>query len=71
MGQAWTWTYAGSGGEPMSGPALPRTDFPSQADAEAWLGDSWEEVAQEGVDAVTLCCDGVVVYGPMSLQPGD
>lgn len=70
MSEAWTWTYAGADGSQLSGPTLPTTAFPTQTDAEAWLSESWEDLGDEGVDSVTLSCDGAVVYGPMSLQPG-
>jgi hypothetical protein len=42
--------------------------FPTQSEAEAWLGESWADLADLGVDAVTLVHDGVPVYGPMSLR---
>ncbi|MGB3186670.1 MAG: hypothetical protein WBG36_07560 [Ornithinimicrobium sp.] len=42
--------------------------FPTQAEAEAWLGDEWPALVQEGVAAVTLMCGGDRVYGPMSLS---
>ncbi len=45
--------------------------FPSQSDAESWVGESWRELLSDGVDAVTLLTDGDVVYGPMSLHPAD
>ena len=43
--------------------------FPSQADAESWVGETWSELAEQGVDAVTLLEADRVVYGPMSLHP--
>lgn len=43
-------------------------EFPTQADAEAWLGASFEALTDAGVDAVTLTQDGRDVYGPMSLH---
>ena len=43
--------------------------FPTQADAEVWLTESYESLADEGIEAVTLMDDDRVVYGPMSLQP--
>lgn len=43
-------------------------EFPTQADAEAWLSESYEELLDAGVDEVTLLQDGRVVYGPMSLH---
>jgi len=43
-------------------------EFPTRGDAESWLGEAWAELAEEGVDAVTLFEDGREVYGPMSLE---
>lgn len=43
--------------------------FPSQAEAEAWLGETWQELLAAGVDAVTLFTGERVIYGPMSLHP--
>jgi hypothetical protein len=42
--------------------------FPSQADAESWVGEFWAELADLGVDAVTLYEADRRVYGPMSLH---
>jgi hypothetical protein len=55
----------------MAGEELVTTPFPSQADAESWLGESWRDLAATGVDAVTLREDGVEVYGPMSLRAAE
>jgi hypothetical protein len=43
--------------------------FPSQSEAESWLGEEWRALLDAGVDAVTLREGDAVVYGPMSLQP--
>ena len=43
--------------------------FPSQSDAETWLGESWQDLLGHGVEQVHLLEDGRVVYGPMSLHP--
>jgi hypothetical protein len=43
--------------------------FPSQADAESWVGEFWAELAELGVDSVTLYEADRRVYGPMSLHP--
>ncbi|MDQ1304900.1 MAG: hypothetical protein QG671_728 [Actinomycetota bacterium] len=45
------------------------SDFPTQGEAESWIGEVWRDLLAQGVDAVTLVSDGVVVYGPMSLHP--
>ena len=58
----WRWTYDGGDAEGSG-------EFPGQGDAEAWLGDHWQELLAEGVLAVTLTEDGREVYGPMSLEP--
>ena len=42
--------------------------FTSQADAESWVGEIWAELAEAGVDQVTLLEHDRVVYGPMSLH---
>lgn len=55
----------------MAGEPLATTAFPSQSDAESWLGESWRELAGAGVEAVTLSEDGVEVYGPMSLRASE
>lgn len=69
MSEAWTWRYESSAGAPVEAPDLPGGTFPSQADAESWVGETWRELLDHGVDAVTLLRDGVEVYGPMSLHP--
>jgi hypothetical protein len=43
--------------------------FPSQSDAETWMGESWRQLLSDGVQDVTLMEDVRVVYGPMSLRP--
>lgn len=69
MSEAWTWRYESSSGTTVQAPAVPAGTFPSQADAESWVGETWRELLDSGVDAVTLVRDGVEVYGPMSLHP--
>jgi hypothetical protein len=59
---SWTWRY-----EPESAGAPPPDEFPSQSDAESWLGEAWRELAAAGVIGVTLVKDGTDVYGPMPL----
>lgn len=61
MKVTWRWRYDGAVGESQ--------DFPSQADAETWLGDEWRALLDGGVTAVTLTEDGREVYGPMGLEP--
>lgn len=55
----------------MAGEQLVTAAFPSQSEAESWLGESWRELAAVGVDAVTLFEEGAEVYGPMSLRAAE
>ncbi len=56
-------------GEPVSveGDATDPS-FPNRGDAETWIGESWRELVEAGVDQVRLFEDGREVYGPMSLH---
>lgn len=71
MSDAYRWVFLDTAGAPVSDEALGDSVFPTQADAEAWFSESWEELAEAGVAAVTLQCNGTDVYGPMSLEPAD
>ncbi|WP_316669982.1 hypothetical protein [uncultured Propionibacterium sp.] len=42
-------------------------EFDTREDAESWLGESFEELADYGVSSVSLYEDDDLVYGPMSL----
>jgi hypothetical protein len=66
---AWTWTYLDANGQPIADHPAASPGFPTQADAESWIGEEWRGLADSGVDAVTLLDDGAEVYGPMSLRP--
>lgn len=68
MTDEWTWTYFDADATEMTGESLVSTGFPSQSDAENWLGEQWRQLADAGVEAVTLEHEGTVVYGPMSLR---
>ncbi|MFY9332116.1 MAG: hypothetical protein WAO41_10620 [Candidatus Nanopelagicales bacterium] len=69
--KAWTWRYERADGSICPDPSLP--DLPSgfavQVEAETWLGDSWKQLLDAGVDAVSLFAHGNLEYGPMSLHP--
>lgn len=66
----WTWRYEKADGTlPTAVPA--EESFPSQSDAESWLGEKWRGLLDAGVDQVTLLEEGTVRYGPMSLRPDD
>ena len=69
---AWTWRYEDSAGSPVEAAEVPAGEpFPTQSDAETWIGENWRELLSAGVDQVTLLDSGQVVYGPMSLHPAE
>ena len=68
---SWTWTYADADGAEVTPRSAPSRGFPTQADAESWVGEAWRDLLDEGVDAVSLFEDGHQVYGPMSLRPAE
>jgi hypothetical protein len=63
----WTWTYEGPDGATVAGPEQP--PFPTQADAETWVGEVWRDLREAGVHAVSLFEGDRKAYGPMSLDP--
>jgi len=62
----WHWQLHPAG-VPVSAGLGANSRFPSQSEAETWLGESWRELAAEGVESVTLYEADRLVYGPMSL----
>ncbi len=65
----WWWRLEDtSGGEVSVSGDLAGQRFASQADAESWVGEIWAELADQGVDQVTLFEVERRVYGPMSLH---
>lgn len=69
---AWTWRYEAEGGAPVDpAEALAVEAFPTQADAETWLGENWRELRHAGVFQVSLLDGERVVYGGMSLSAPD
>jgi hypothetical protein len=65
----WSWRLEDSSGAEVEVPAdYAGRRFPSQADAESWVGEIWSDLAELGVEAVTLMEADRVVYGPMSLS---
>ena len=59
----WVWRY-------LDGPGGTSEDFPSQSDAETWLGEEWRALLDEGVTEVELAEDGRVEYR-MPLTPAE
>ncbi|WP_243059731.1 hypothetical protein [Nocardioides sp. SR21] len=65
----WFWRLEDASGEEVTVVGdLAEQRFASQADAESWVGETWSDLAAEGVDAVVLFEHDRRVYGPMSLH---
>jgi hypothetical protein len=65
---SWRWRFQDSSGAEV-GSSFGTPTFPSQGDAESWLGEVWRDLADESVGQVTLLEGDREVYGPMSLAP--
>jgi hypothetical protein len=65
----FAWRYETLDGSTLPGEGLPAERFPTQADAETWIGEVWQELLDAGVDRVSLLEGDRLVYGPMSLHP--
>ncbi len=66
---AWIWRYENADGAEVAPDGAPEAQsFPTQSDAESWLGETWRELLDSGVHQVTLLEDGREVYGPMGLH---
>ena len=65
----WLWRLEDAdGGEVTVPEEYAEQRFSSQGDAESWVGEVWAELAEHGVEAVTLFEHDREVYGPMSLR---
>lgn len=60
---SWIWRYESTDGTQVGS----SPDFENRGDAETWLGESFDELLDDGVDQVVLVNDGSEVYGPMGL----
>jgi len=67
--QTWWWRLEDASGQEVSVDEVSRQDFPSQSDAESWVGEVWQDMLEGGAEAVTLFEGEREVYGPMSLRP--
>lgn len=61
------WSWKGDTGPSPAG-VLDR-QFPSQGEAESWLGEFYPDLLEAGVEAVSLYEEDRLVYGPMKLEP--
>lgn len=67
MADTWHWRFENVDGSTHA--ASPSSAFPTQGDAESWLGEHWRSLLDDGVEQVTLLEDEREVYGPMGLRP--
>ncbi|MEI2732356.1 MAG: hypothetical protein V9G08_10220 [Dermatophilaceae bacterium] len=67
MGNEWHWALADDSGARAGDLDAPH--FPTQAEAESWLGEEWPVLLDGGIVAASLYQGEVLVYGPMSLRP--
>ena len=65
---AWTWRCEAADGSAVTPPEGDGESFPSQADAENWIGETWRALLAGGVHQVVLFEDEREVYGPMGLS---
>ena len=65
---SWWWRLEDSAGQEVAVDDVTTQEFPSQSDAESWVGEIWEDLLEGGADAVTLFEGDRKVYGPMSLR---
>jgi hypothetical protein len=56
----WQWRYQNSGTTQEVGEVS--EEFPSQSDAESWLGEQWRDLLSAGVDEVVLEENGRIEY---------
>ncbi|SEQ99800.1 hypothetical protein [Microlunatus flavus] len=70
MTHEWHWrTERSGGGRGGSAQPVGPDSFPSQGEAETWLGETYPDLLAGGVRAVSLYEGDRQVYGPMSLEP--
>ena len=62
----YRWRYQDESGHEVPGPDV---RFDDQDEAEAWFGEQWADLLDQGVHQVTLLHGEAEVYGPMSLHP--
>ncbi|HEX7354894.1 MAG TPA: hypothetical protein VF288_08700 [Mycobacteriales bacterium] len=67
---SWSWRCESESGEVLA-PEGGDEQFPTQSDAESWVGEMWQDLRDRGVAHVVLLHDGAVVYGPMSLSAAE
>jgi len=62
----WDWELLNTAGQAVRRPTSPT--FATRFDAEAWLGETWRQLAEQGVAAVRLLHDGKPVAPDLPLH---
>lgn len=65
----WSWRYEDADGRPLPRPPA-TSEFGTKADAESWLGETWRDLLDAGVQQVVLV-EGERVEYAMPLTPAD
>lgn len=68
VGPQWWWRLEDGAGDVVTTGEHDDQQFPSQGDAESWVGEVWRDLLDAGVAQVTLFEGDRQVYGPMSLS---
>ncbi|HWS57175.1 MAG TPA: hypothetical protein VN257_01435 [Actinotalea sp.] len=64
----WEWLFQDGQGALLDRPLSPV--FTTRFDAEAWLGEHWRQLAEQGVRAVQLTAQGEPMAALLPLRPG-
>ena len=64
----WWWRLEDGSGSEVGSSEHAGQEFPSQSDAESWVGEVWRDLLDDGIEQVTLFEGDRKVYGPMSLH---
>jgi hypothetical protein len=65
----WTWRYEDAQGQQLPKPPAEAT-FGTKGDAESWLGETWRDLLDGGVQNVVLLQGDRIEY-TMPLTPAD
>lgn len=69
---SWRWRLESATGETVHPAVSGAADrFPTQSEAESWVGEAWRDLLDAGVVSVFLLDGDRQAYGPMSLLPAD
>jgi len=61
----WTWCYEDAAGASLD---VSRSEvFTSRGDAESWLGEHWDDLAESGARRAQLMCAGAPVGRAVTL----